>query len=456
MIVAFGIYGEYSKHSRRRQSLADHFAETFIFKGQPLMPPRLFKKLGYVSVVICAAIGAMVYYSLTIIWPTMVATLFTADIMQIGWKSCVVGGGILLGQIIGGIYLAVGPKVKWMTIFASAVGGAMTASLAAAKPDGENAAIAQAILALVFVGIVENITFPGVTLLVEDQDIGVAAGVLGSIRGMAGAIAQALYVSILTNKSSQYLASYVPPAATGAGLPASAVPAVFDGIAAGSFDAVPGITNQIIVAVGAAVQRAYNDAFYWTFIAAIPFGKFCLVNDQTECSPTDVATQASSSSSPPSACRTSKCTTPRTWRRSCRDAAPSRMTRRWPGRRRRQCPPDGQAHAFSLRVSLIVVTVHTYFCERDFRLTSPSSSLTRYRPTSLAFRRLKVGEAPALACLNLVRVAEGVCSHLRRVGDRLRLGRGDFVVASVVRKGVANPRVPLSSSPPVLNCILST
>ena len=237
------------------------------------MPPRLFKKLGYICVVTCASVGAMVYYSLTIIWPTMVSTLFTSDVMQVGWKSCVVGGGILLGQVIGGTYLAYGPKVKWMMVFGSAAGGAFTASLAAATPDGESAAIAQAILALVFIGIVEGLSFPGVTLLFEDQDIGVAAGVLGSIRGMAGAIAQALYVSILTNKSSQYLARFVPPAATGAGLSADAVPAVFDGLTTGSFDAVPGITPSIIAAVGAAVQRAYTNAFYWTFIAAIPFGK---------------------------------------------------------------------------------------------------------------------------------------------------------------------------------------
>lgn len=237
------------------------------------MPPKLFKSLGYVCVVTCASIGAMVYYSLTIIWPTMVGTLFTTDVMQIGWKSCVIGGGILLGQIIGGLYLAFGPKVKWMAIFASAAGAAFVASLASASPDRESAAIAQAILGLLFIGIVENITFPGVTFLVEDQDIGVAAGVLGSIRGMAGAIAQALYVSILTNKTTQYLTTFVPAAATGAGLSADAVPAVFEGITLGSFSAVPGITPEIIAAVGAAVQRAYNNAFYWTFIAAIPFGK---------------------------------------------------------------------------------------------------------------------------------------------------------------------------------------
>lgn len=163
--------------------------------------------------------------------------------------------------------------MKYATIFASAVGAAFTASLASVDPSHENQAIAFAIIALVFIGFVENISFPGVTLLAEDQDIGLAAGVLGSIRGMAGAIAQALYVSILTNKSTQYIASYVPAAATEAGLPESSVPAVFEAIPLGSFDAVPDITPSVIAAIGGALQRAYTDTFFWVFVATIPFGK---------------------------------------------------------------------------------------------------------------------------------------------------------------------------------------
>lgn len=44
--------------------------EAFVFKGQALMPPRIFKNKGYSAIVICATVGAMVYYSLTILWPS--------------------------------------------------------------------------------------------------------------------------------------------------------------------------------------------------------------------------------------------------------------------------------------------------------------------------------------------------------------------------------------------------
>lgn len=56
------------------------------------------------------------------------------------------------------------------------------------------------VLVTVVIGWLDGITFPGVTLLWEAQDIGLATGVLGSIRALGGAVAQALYVSIRTNK----------------------------------------------------------------------------------------------------------------------------------------------------------------------------------------------------------------------------------------------------------------
>jgi hypothetical protein len=252
-------------------------AETYIFKGAALMPPRLFKNVGYVAVVGCATIGAMVYYAMTIIWPTAIGTLYTTDVMEIGWQSCLVGGCILLGQIIGGFSLSYVPKVKWQSIASCAIGGGLISSLASISPAHHTAAIAQGFIGLTMIGIIDNITFPGVTLLWEAQDIGLATGVLGSIRGMGGAIAQSLYVTILTNKATAYSAEYIPAAATGAGLPASSLTALFTALTTGDFSQVPGITDKIIAAVGAASQRVYADAFQMVFLATIPFSVLLVI-----------------------------------------------------------------------------------------------------------------------------------------------------------------------------------
>ncbi len=260
-----------SRHLYLPRHHANKPTEVYIFKGVPLMPPRLFRKIGYVAIVACACIGAMVYYAMTIIWPTAVGTLYTTDVMEIGWQSCLVGGCVLLGQIIGGFSLSYVPKVKWQAIAACAIGGGLISSLASISPYHHTAAIVQGFIGLTAVGIIDNITFPGVTLLWEAQDIGLATGVLGSIRGMGGAIAQALYVTILTNKAGVYTAKYVPAAATEAGLPASSITALFAALATGDFTSVPGINNKIIAAVGAASQRAYASSFKIVFLATIPF-----------------------------------------------------------------------------------------------------------------------------------------------------------------------------------------
>ncbi|KAK7191532.1 hypothetical protein DPSP01_011049 [Paraphaeosphaeria sporulosa] len=258
-LVAFGLY------------------EQYVFKGQAIMPPRLFKKLEYVAIVMVACVGAMVYYALTILWPTILGTVYTTDVIKIGWASSVVGGGILLGQIFGGFALSYLPKVKWQLVILSTMGTAFLAAEASLKPDGYATFITLGVLATFVIGWVDNISFPGVTLLWESQDIGLATGVLGSIRAIGGAVAQTVYVSILNNKIATYLPEFVAPAATNAGLPASSLPQLFAGITAGNFTAVPGITPEIIAVTGAATQKAYIESFRIVFYATIPFGVLLIV-----------------------------------------------------------------------------------------------------------------------------------------------------------------------------------
>ncbi|RDW83435.1 fungal trichothecene efflux pump [Coleophoma crateriformis] len=242
-----------------------------------LIPPRLFKNVGYVAVVACATIGAMVYYSMTILWPTIIGTVYTTDVKAIGWQSSVVGGGILLGQVCGGFALSYIPKVKWQTVIMACLALAFSASLTTVAPGNHSTFIALGVLACWAIGYIDNITFPGVTLVIEPQDIGLATGVLGSIRALGGAVAQALYVSILTNKVSHYLPEYVTPAALNAGLPASSLTSLYAGLTAGSFAKVPGITPAILAQVGAAVTHAYVSSFRIVFFATIPFSVLLIV-----------------------------------------------------------------------------------------------------------------------------------------------------------------------------------
>lgn len=79
------------------------------------MPMSLFRNLKYDAIVACASIGAMVYYSGTVIWPTMVGAIFTTSVTRTGWLSCAIGGGLLFGQIAAGIGVRCLPKMKWQS-----------------------------------------------------------------------------------------------------------------------------------------------------------------------------------------------------------------------------------------------------------------------------------------------------------------------------------------------------
>lgn len=236
------------------------------------MPTRMFKNIEFVAVIIVAMVGAMVYYSLTILWPSIMGAVYGQSVVQVGISSSLVGGGILLGQVCGGIGLSYIPKVKWQAVITSLIGASCVAALASMSADNYAKTIVLGLIGVIAIGWVDNITFPGVTLLWGPQDIGAATGILGSIRALGGAVAQALYVTILTNKLTTNLPKFVAPAATGAGLPTSSLPSLFAGITTGNFTAVPGFSPQIGTVVGAAVTRAYIESFKIVFFATIPFG----------------------------------------------------------------------------------------------------------------------------------------------------------------------------------------
>lgn len=231
----------------------------------------MFRKIGFVAITTIATLGSMVYYSLTVLWPTIISTVYTSDITKVGWQSSVVGGGILLGQLIAGFCISYVPKVKWQCIIASGLAFAFMTSLTTISIDRWSATIALGVLTCTSIGFVENISFPGVTLIWEAQDIGLATGVLGSIRGFGGAIAQALYVSVLNNELAKNIPKLVVPAAVDAGLPQSSVQDLLAGTSTGDFSAVPGITDAILNVVALALKDSYIASFKIVFYTTIPF-----------------------------------------------------------------------------------------------------------------------------------------------------------------------------------------
>lgn len=87
-----------------------------------------------------------------------------------------------------------------------------------------------------------------------------------------------MYSSILTTESSKYLPQKVTPAALSAGLPESSLPALLQGIVAGDLSSIPGITPEILDAVGAAVKDAYARSYQTVYFCTLPFGALLIIS----------------------------------------------------------------------------------------------------------------------------------------------------------------------------------
>lgn len=83
----------------------------------------------------------------------------------------------------------------------------------------------------------------------------------------------------VTNVQATWAARLIPPAAIGAGLPESSLEALFAALPLGSaaLEQVPGITTDIILAAGAAVQETYVHALRVTALSSLSFGILAII-----------------------------------------------------------------------------------------------------------------------------------------------------------------------------------
>ncbi|KAF2677351.1 fungal trichothecene efflux pump [Lentithecium fluviatile CBS 122367] len=253
------------------------FWEAYSGLDYPLIPMHLFKNIEYDANIACASLAAVVYYANTVIWPTMIGALFTTDVNKTGWLSCAVGGGLLLGQILGGAGVRYVPRMKIQMTVASVITVSFVAALAASNANTETQTTALLLIGTIGAGYIENLTLSSTAYLWDPADMGLVTGVLGAIRTGISAIATSMYSSILNTESAKYILEYVTPAALGAGLPESSLTVLFASITLGDFSAVPYITPDVIAVVSDAVKHAYSVAFRTVFLCTLPFGVLLLI-----------------------------------------------------------------------------------------------------------------------------------------------------------------------------------
>lgn len=233
---------------------------------------HIFRNRPFIGTILTAAIGSCVYYSLNVLWPTQISVLYETDIMMVGWYSCTIGAGAVIGQCLCGVFIKSLGKQKWQLVFTVAALTAFTGGMAAATSSTRALAIAFTLLASIMLGYLENVAFTIAPFCLPQKDIGLALGLLGCMRSSIATIAEAVFVCVLDNKLAVNIPKYVVPAAEQAGLPASSIADLISALSTGVFTGVKGVNSKVIAAAEAANVVAYSESFKVVYLAAIAWG----------------------------------------------------------------------------------------------------------------------------------------------------------------------------------------
>ncbi|CAK7217084.1 hypothetical protein SCUCBS95973_003031 [Sporothrix curviconia] len=248
--------------------------EAFSKQQYPAIPIHFFLNRGFISLVACATVASMFYYSAVLLWPQQIQHFFTTDITYGGWLSCTVASSTALGQIAAGAIIRWGGNGRYWLIFSTFAMVGFVASLAALTPEKKDMGIALTILGPFFVGFIELASLALAPLFCNAEDIGLASGLLASVRSAGGSVAVAVYSAILSNRLLTTIPANITPAVEAAGLPASDVPGLLTAYKAGNLTAYTPAVNAAAVAAG---RIAYTQAFKTVYLASLGFGGIAII-----------------------------------------------------------------------------------------------------------------------------------------------------------------------------------
>ncbi|KAI0548937.1 fungal trichothecene efflux pump [Xylaria curta] len=251
--------------------------ESYVDLEYPAIPVKFFRNRGFISLVACATVATMFYYSAVLLWPQQVKALFTSDIYYGGWLSATVPSATAIGQVAGGFLIKGKINIRYWMIFSTFSMVGFVGSLAALTPDSKSTGIALTLIGPFFVGVIELTALAIAPLFCKPADIGLASGLLASIRSAGGSVAVTVYSTILSNRLKYTVPQNIGPVAIAAGLPEDQVPALTSAVLGGSLAKFPGITDSVLKAVSSVLPTAYSQAFQTVYLASFGFGAIAII-----------------------------------------------------------------------------------------------------------------------------------------------------------------------------------
>ncbi|KAK5032456.1 hypothetical protein LTR13_007279 [Exophiala sideris] len=234
--------------------------ERFAKLKHPLCPTYVFTSSSgrdFTAPAIALAVVNMFYYSSSILWPTMINTFYTDG--GTDWRYGVAlslpqGFAILTGAGALGIF---GRRIRnwqWQltgSVFFMVLFGSL---LAMATQHNKGLMTAFVFLSQTGYGWAIYLAIAVSQMGVEHKDLGISGGISGVFRFAAGSIAAAVYTTILTNTTNNWIAKLVPSAAVAAGLPESQVAALMKVVGTAA------VAKEFGAKVAAAVANAVAEA----------------------------------------------------------------------------------------------------------------------------------------------------------------------------------------------------
>ena len=225
--------------------------------------------------IVAMSITGMQYYSQATLWPRLSQSLYATDEISKGLYA----ETLPLGTILGGIAIMFSKKIghqRWQVFGAIALQTACVGAMSTATVDNPAKSIVLTVIISMCTSLVilNCLVMIGFGILSQD-DIGTAAGLAGTARLLAGAIAIAIFGNVSSNKYRGNLPSYVTKAVAKLNVPASSMKALI--AAAGSNTAaayakVPGLTPQVRAAAVSANKEAYLSGAHLSYEVALAFG----------------------------------------------------------------------------------------------------------------------------------------------------------------------------------------
>lgn len=217
----------------------------------------------------------MQYYSNATLWNRLSQLIYASDEISKGLYAEVLPLGTILGGIIVAFSKVIGHQ-RWVIMFAVALQTACVGAMSTSTMDNPAKSIVLTVIisTCTSVNLLNGMVLVGFGIVYQ-EDIGTAAGLAGTSRLLAGAVATAIFSSVTNNKYAARLPQTVQSNLAPFNLAPATVTRLITAArlnTVAAYNAIPGITPEIRAAASLGNKQAYLEGAHLSYLVALAFG----------------------------------------------------------------------------------------------------------------------------------------------------------------------------------------